>query len=86
MYRLIHSTSAELQAPETEKPASHAGGSSYVFDKPQIALLCTRAMTLTSHHHHWNALEAKGNAQSRQSLCNMDPNPGGWDHSLTQHW
>lgn len=34
-------------------------------------------MTLTSHHHHWNVLEAKGNAQSCQSHCDIDPNPGG---------
>ena len=66
-----------LQAPESEKPASHAGGSSYVLDQPQIALLCTRAMTLTSHHHHWNALEAKGNAWSRQSHCNINPKSRG---------
>lgn len=71
-----HFISAELQAPEAKQPDSHAGGSSYVFDKPQIALLCTGPMTLTSHHHHWNALEAKGNAQSCQSHCNIDPNPG----------
>lgn len=77
LYRVIyeHFASAELQAPEAKKPASHAGGSSYVFNKPQIALLCTGAMTLTSHHHHWNALEAKGNAQSCQSHCNIDPSP-----------
>lgn len=31
-----------------------AGGSSYALDQPLTALLCTRAMTLTSHHHHWN--------------------------------
>lgn len=40
--------------PEPEKPASPAGGSSYALNQPLTALLCTRAMTLTSHHHHWN--------------------------------
>lgn len=46
-------------------------------------------MTLTSHHHHWNAFEAKGKVRNCQSHCNIDPRSaagggGGWPDAAWQ--
>lgn len=65
-----------VPGPEPEGPAWQAGGPRYVFHQPYLALLCTRAMTPTSRHRHWNAVEVKGNAGRRQSCCDIGPKSG----------